>query len=186
MLINHKPWLTCCWLTGQCYYTETLLTRFLQAYCSQSPTSFFIFFTGFWWTVFKILMSSNHSYIHSLSYREAQGFKMSEGTDYENLSSGRREHQQVRLAVSRQPCIRPYMVTVVSGEPEAAGLWEVRKRREWSQLLHDANKSVGRHKRLTVTAEPRTKYEHFFRDPWRLFCRKAWCRLRNCHAVLQK
>lgn len=80
MLINHTPWLTCCWLTGQCYYTETLLTRFLQAYCSQSPTSFFIFFTAFWWTAFKILMSSNHPYIHSLSYRKAQGcFKMSEG-----------------------------------------------------------------------------------------------------------
>lgn len=28
---------------------------------------------------------------------------------------------------------------------KAVGLWQVRKRREWSQLLHNANYNVGRH-----------------------------------------
>lgn len=68
-------------------------------------------------------MSSNHPYTHSLPYREAQGcFKTSEGgltTRTYALEAG---SVNVRLAAaSGQPCIRPYVVTVVSGQPE--GRW---------------------------------------------------------------
>lgn len=169
MLINHKPWLTCRWLTRQCYYTETLLTRFLQVYCSQSPTSFFIFFMAFWWIAFKILMSSNHSYIHSLPYREAQGrFKMSEW--------GLREPILWRQGAptSQGGGIQATLHSALYGDngvwrtirPLDFGRWE--KEGKGLNFCMMPTKMLGDIRSQQLQQEPKTKHEHFFRDPCRL------------------